>query len=422
MNYKKTTLDNGLRIITVPMKGTQTATVMILVGVGSRYESEKQAGLSHFIEHMLFKGTEKYPTSLSISEVLDAIGGEFNAFTAKDKTAYYAKVDAKHLDVALDVLTDIFLHSKIEQKEIDREKGSILQELDMYMDRPSRKVGDVFDELLYGKNPLGRDIVGYKETIKNFSRKDFTAFMKKHYNAENTVVCVAGNIQEANVIEKLQNLLKGISLGKNTPFQKVVEKQKGPGLKIQFKKTDQTHLVVGNRAFSDTHPDRFALSILSVILGGNMSSRLFIEVREKRGLAYVIRTSVDSYRDCGYIATQAGVSHKNLGVTIQTILHECKRLKEEAVSEKELRNAKDYIKGKIRMEFEASDEVALFHGEQEITKDDVISLEELFDKVEGVTIEDIQRVANLVFTADSLNLAVVGPHKDGKKFAKLLTL
>ena len=288
MQYNKTTLENGLRIVTVPMKGTQTATVMIMVGVGSRYENEKQAGLSHFIEHMLFKGTKKHPTALSISEVLDAIGGEFNAFTAKDKTAYYAKVDARHLDVALDVLTDIFLNSKIEQKEIDREKGSILQELDMYLDRPSRKVGDVFDELLYDKNPLGRDIIGCRETIKGFSRKDFIAFMRKYYNCENTVVCVAGNINEKKVLETLTQQLKNISIGKKTSFQKVVEKQKAPAVKVQYKKTDQTHFIIGNRAYSDMHPDRYALSLLSVILGGNMSSRLFIEVREKRGLAYVI--------------------------------------------------------------------------------------------------------------------------------------
>jgi len=204
MNYKKTTLKNGLRVITVPMKGTETATAMVMAGVGSRYETEKEAGLSHFIEHMFFKGTKRRPNALAISEELDSIGGEFNAFTSKDTTAYYAKVDCKHFEVALDVISDMYLNSKIAAQEIERERGTILQELSMYEDTPMRVVSDVFENLLYKKSPLGRDIIGYKKTIKAFKRKDFIDYMRRFYTANNSVVCVAGKFNEKKIIGQIK--------------------------------------------------------------------------------------------------------------------------------------------------------------------------------------------------------------------------
>ncbi|EKE19141.1 MAG: peptidase M16 protein, partial [uncultured bacterium] len=285
MNYKKTTLKNGLRILTIPVKGTQTATVMVMVGVGSRHETEAQAGASHFVEHMLFKGTQKRPTAQSISEELDSIGGEFNAFTAKDKTAYYAKVDSKHIAKAMDVVCDIFLNSKLEQEEIDREKGPILQELSMYEDEPRRSVGDEFEKMLYKNHSLGRQIVGYKKTISEFKRKDFVSYMKKYYNASETVVCIAGKFDESEILLQIKSYFSKFQTGAKVQMKKVIEKQLAPELHIKFKKTDQTHLIIGSRAYHQNHKDRWALSLLSVILGGNMSSRLFIKVRERQGLA-----------------------------------------------------------------------------------------------------------------------------------------
>lgn len=422
MIYKKTTLKNGLRIITIPMKGTETVTVMAAVGVGSRYESEKEAGLSHFIEHMLFKGTVKRPNTLAISEELDSIGGEFNAFTSKDRTAYYAKVDAKHFEKALDVVADIYLNSKLEQEEIEREKGTILQELNMYEDTPLRKVGDEFENLLYAGSSLGREIIGCKETIVSFSRKDFTRYMNKFYLSNDTVVCVAGKINEEAVIEKVKKYFDGMREGKKLKIENIVEKQKEAQLKLKFKKTDQTHFIVGTRAYHQNHPDRFALGLLATILGGNMSSRLFIEVRERRGLAYYVRTSVDAYQDCGYIATQAGVEHKNLKLALQTILEQYKKISSEKVSEKELQKAKDYIKGKSVMGFEASDEVAGFFIDQEIHREEILTLDDIFKKIDAVKAEDVLRVANDVFRQDKLNLAVIGPHKNEKELKKILCL
>lgn len=420
MIYKKTTLKNGLRILTVPMEGTQTVTVMVMVGVGSRYETEKQAGLSHFVEHMLFKGTEKRPTAQSITEELDGIGGEFNAFTAKDKTAYYAKTDSKHLGQAFDVISDIFLNSKLEQEEINRERGPILQELSMYEDDPRRSVGEEFEKLLYGEHQMGRNIIGYKEVIKNVSRKDFVAYMKKYYVANETVVCVSGKFKEKEIIKQIQQKFISIEAGAQARFKKVSDRQTAAGVHLKFKKTDQTHLILGARAYPQNHKNRWALSLLSVILGGNMSSRLFIEVRERRGLAYFVSTSVDTYQDCGYIGTQAGIEHKNLGQAVEVILGEYKKIATEKVSEKELQKAKDYIKGRSVMGFEASDDVAMFFIDQEMHKEKILSPKEVFEKIDAVSVDDILRVAKDIFKEEKLNLAIVGPHKNTKKISQLL--
>ncbi len=422
MNYKKTTLKNGLRILTVPMEGTQTATVMVMVGVGSRYESEKQAGLSHFIEHMFFKGTHERPTAQSISEELDGIGGEFNAFTSKDKTAYYAKVDGRHVGKALDVIADIFLNSKLEQVEIDRERGPILQELSMYEDDPRRSVGEEFEKLLYGQHQMGRNIVGYKETIKQFARQDFVAYLKKHYVANETVICISGKFDEKEILKQLQQHFGGFEKGAQAKFKKVSDRQAAPGVHLKFKKTDQTHLILGARAYHQNHKDRWALSLLSVILGGNMSSRLFIEVRERRGLAYFVSTSVDTYQDCGYIGTQAGIEHKKLSQAIEVILNEYKKIATEKVSEKELQKAKDYVRGRSVMGFEASDDVAMFFIDQEMHKEKILSPKEVFARIDAVTTKDILRVAKDIFKKEKINLAIVGPHKNDKQIAELMKI
>ncbi|MCK4635352.1 MAG: insulinase family protein [Candidatus Moranbacteria bacterium] len=421
MNYKKTTLKNGLRIITAPMQGTETVTVLVMSGVGSRYENKQEAGLSHFVEHMLFKGTKKRPNTLAISEELDAIGGEFNAYTGKSRTAYYAKTDANHFNAALDVISDIFLNSKIETKEINRERGTILQEMSMYEDMPMRNVADVFEKLLYGNQRLGREIIGTKKTVNNFTRKDFVQYLKRFYTAKNTVICVAGKFDEKKELAKIKKSFSTINLGEKEEFQKITEKQDAPKLKIKNKKSDQTNFILGVRAYDMFHPDRYALKLLSVILGGNMSSRIYISVREKLGLAYYIQTSTDIYRDAGYLATQAGVEHKNLPKVIEAILKEYKKIAQRKVGEKELQKAKDYIKGKTVMGLESSNAVAGFLIDQEIIKDEILKPEQIFAKLDKVTVEDIQRVARDIFVSENLNLAVVGPHKNNKvKLEKVL--
>jgi predicted Zn-dependent peptidase len=422
MNYKKTTLSNGLRILTVPMKNTQTATVVVMVGVGSRYENEREAGISHFLEHMFFKGTNKRPNTLAISEELDSIGGEFNAFTFKDKTGYYAKVDAKHVKTAIDVVSDIYLNSKIEEEEIERERGTIIQELNMYEDTPLMNIGDVFENLIYRGNYLGREIIGYKETIKKVKRKDFVDYMNRFYVSNDTVVCIAGKFDEKKVEKMIEKYFNAMKKGKKAKIDKVSEIQRKPQIKIKNKETDQTHLILGNRTFNYNHKDRFVLGLLSIILGGNMSSRLFTEIRERRGLAYRVSTGTESYEDCGYIATQAGVNHDKLEITIKTILDEYRKISGEKVSRKELQNAKDYIKGKSVMSFESSDDVAMFFVDQEVRKKKIMMLSEIFKNIDKVTENDILRVAKYVFQSSKLNLAIIGPHKNKTGLEKILKI
>ncbi len=422
MKYKETKLSNGLRIITVPMKDTQTATVVVAVGVGSRYESDKEDGLSHFIEHMMFKGTKKRPTYLEISEELDSIGGLSNAFTSSDVTAYFVKTDAKKLDVGLDVITDIFLNSKFDAREIEKEKGTIIQEINMIRDNPAREIHDIFSSLLYGKNPLGRNTVGSKKTVTAFRRSDFLRYLEKHYLANDAVVCVAGKIDEKKIISKIKKHFAIMKKKNKTEAKRVFEKQKIPAVKIKLKKTDQAHLIIGNRAYDENHRDRYALGLLATILGGNMSSRLFSEVREKRGLAYRVQTFVEAFNDCGYLATQVGTENNKISEVVSVILQEYKKIATEKIAAKELLKAKDYVKGMAVMGLEASDEVAMFFVDQAVKKRKVMTLNEKIEKIEAVTADDILRVAKDIFKTETLNLAVIGPHKGGKKLRKLLKI
>lgn len=422
MKYQKKILSNGVRVLAVPLKETETVTAIIAVGVGSRHEGEKVSGISHFAEHMLFKGTAKRPTALAISEEMDALGAEFNAFTGKERTMYYAKADARSLDKILDMLGDIYQNSLLDSAELEKEKGTILQELSMYEDSPQRSVGDLFEELLYGGQALGREIIGSVKTIKEMDRRKISRFMAQNYVGANTVVCVAGKIEPRAVFAKTGRIFGGIPRGKSSSFSRIREKQGAPQIRIKRKDTEQTHLVAGVRTFSDMHKDRFALGLLGIILGGNMSSRLFVEVREKRGLAYSIRTDIDSYADCGYLSTQAGVKHEDAALTVELICREYARIAKEGVTEEELAKAKSYLYGRSVMGLETSDDVALFYAQQEVRKKPIMQLEEILAKYEAVNRKDIARLARKIFSPEKLNLALIGPHSSEKGILKKLKL
>ncbi len=422
MNYEKHVLSNGLRVVLSPMKEAETVTVLITTATGSRYETKKEGGLSHFLEHMFFKGTKRRPTALSISEELDGVGGEYNAFTSKDRTAYYAKVDRKHAEMALDIVSDIFLNSTLPAEEIDRERGPILQELNMYEDTPVRHVGDVFEMLLYGDHPLGRDIIGTRENIKGFKRAEFLRYLNRAYVASNVVVGVAGNFDVAWAKGMIERSFADMRTGKNPERKGIVEKQKAPAVLLQTKKTDQTHFILGVRSFDFFHEDRHALAVLSTILGGGMSSRLFMAVRERRGLAYSVHTGTDAYHDAGYLSTQCGVEHENLEKTIEVILEEYKRIATELVPEKELLKAKEHIKGSMAMHLESSDDIVGYLVDQEALKGEIVLPKDRYEKIDAVTSEDIRRVAEMIFRSDRLNLAVIGPQKSPKKLEKMLKL
>ncbi|MEK7664829.1 MAG: pitrilysin family protein [Patescibacteria group bacterium] len=422
--YKKTTLKNGLRIITVPMENSNSVTVLLLVGAGSKYETKNINGISHFLEHMFFKGTKKRFNTLKIAETLDMVGGEYNAFTSKEVTGFWAKVDKKHKDVALDWISDIFLNSKFDEKEIEREKGVIIEEINMYLDTPTAYIGDLFEELLYKDQPAGWKVIGEKDNILSFNRQKVLDYYKNHYSSKNTIICVAGGINQAKIESEIQDCFKNIE-NRNTALKaKVKEEQKKPELLIYYKKTDQTHFCLGARAYNIFSQKRYALVLLSIILGGNMSSRLFIKVRERSGLAYSIHTSSDLATDNGYLVTQAGIDHKNLEKSIKIILKEYKDLKDKKVSEKELQKAKDYLKGTMSLSLDSSDSLASFYSLQELLEENILTAEEKFKKIDEVSISDINKVANDIFLQEKLNLAVIGPFekKDKYKLEKILKI
>ena len=420
MKYEKLTLKNGLRAILAPMKEATTVTVLIMTATGSRYETRKENGLSHFLEHMFFKGTTKRPTTLSIAEELDGVGGEYNAYTSKDQTAYYAKVDAKHAATALDVVSDIFLNATLATEEIDRERGPILQELNMYEDAPARHIGDLFESLLYGDTPLGWEIIGPKDNIRSFQRKDFIKYLNRAYVAGNVVVGIAGNFDPAWAKKVIARDFAGLRTGANPERKVIRERQKAPAIHVQTKKTDQTHMMLGVRTFDMYDDDRYALGVLATLLGGGMSSRLFMAVRERRGLAYRVHTMTESFHDAGYLVTQCGVEHANLDETIRVIMDEYKRISVELVEEKELNKAKEYIKGGMAMHLESSDEIVGYLVDQEAIRGEIILPEEKRARIDAVTSEEILRGADRIFRPERLNLEIIGPHKATKKFEKLL--
>ena len=424
MRFQKTTLKNGLRLITAPMKETNTATVVVAVGAGSKYENKSNNGISHFLEHMFFKGTKKRPKTKDISEALDSVGGEFNAFTGKERTVYYVKVDAAHLDLALDIVSDIYLNSKLEQKEINKEQGVIIQEINMYQDTPMVYVGDVFEKLLYGDQPAGWEIIGTKENVSRFRRRDFTNYLRDFYTAPNTVVCAAGNLKHDRVFGKVKKLFSRASKARSKGKAKVLEKQFVPKVKIKFKKTDQTHLVLGARAYNMFHPDRYALSLLSNILGESMSSRLFLSVRERQGLAYYINSSYESYTDSGYLAVKAGVDTdcEKIKKTVKIILNEFRKMRDRKVSARELKKAKDNIRGKMAMSLESSDEVASYLVNQELMRREILTPDKVLREFDKVGADDIMRVAGDIFMNSKLNLALIGPIENGELLEKILKI
>jgi len=420
--FKKNTLENGLRIITVPLKNTQSVTVLVLVGTGSKYETKEVNGISHFVEHMFFKGTRKRPNTLKIAETLDRVGGFYNAFTSKEITGYWAKVDSQHLNLALDWVSDILLNSKFEEKEMVKEKKVIIEEINMYLDMPMSYVHDLWERLLYGDQPAGWMITGEKETVAKIKRKNILGYLKNHYLAKNIIVCVAGNINSKITERKIKKYFRKIKTAIPKTKLKTIEKQGRSQSLIHFKETDQTHFCLGVRGYDLFHPLRHVQGVLATILGGNMSSRLFISVREKAGLCYYIRTSPENMTDTGYLVTQSGVDHKNVEKAIGLILKEYKIFKNKKVEKSELQKAKDYLKGNLILSLESSDAQAGFYAGQELLEGKILTLKEKLREIDKVTAGDVQKVAKEIFNPQKLNLALIGPFKDKSKFGKLLKI
>ncbi len=420
LNHHLTTLKNGLRLITVPMKSVESMTVMIGVGAGSRYETKETNGLSHFLEHMLFKGTKKRPTTLDISSTLDSIGAEFNGSTEKEWTIYYVKANAAHQNIAFDILADMVLNSKLEEKEIDRERGVIIEELNMYEDTPIQKISEVFESLLYSPKPLSWYVGGLKENIRAIKKDNFLNYQRRLYFPGNMVVVKAGKVKEKEALGLTEKYFGHLKPQTKEEFQSVSFRQNSSRVRLRKKKTFQSHFCLGFRSYANSHPDHYALSILAIILGGSMSSRMFTQVRERRGLAYYVNTSRGFYLDTGYLVTQAGVDINKIDEAIKVILHEYWQIVEQKVDLKELNKAKEFLKGRLILALEHSEAVAERYALQALLEKKIEDPQEIIETVDKVTPEDIQRVAKDIFVPEKLNLAIIGPYNDEERFLKLL--
>ncbi len=416
MKFQKTILSNGLRLITIPMADNPAVTVLVLVEAGSKYETKELNGLSHFLEHMVFKGTTKRPKAIDISRELDSIGAHYNAFTTQEFTGYYAKAASRHLDTVLDIVSDMYVDPLFQEAEIAKEKGVIVEEIRMYQDLPQQHVHDVFMELLYGDQPVGWNVAGTEVNVKSFDRQQFIAYRGQHYVSKATTVVVAGSFDEASITKAVEQAFKKVLTGDKLGKLAVKESQSAPQVKTEFKETDQTHIVIGTRTFSIFDERVPVMHVLSTILGGGMSSRLFSKMRDQLGICYYIRTSDNPFTDHGFLSISAGLDNSRVEEGVRGILSECDRLKTELVPEAELTKAKDYISGTTLLELETSDSRAEFCGLQEVMKHTIESPDEIIKKVNAVTAAHVQKLAREIFVNESLNMAVVGKFKDGEGF------
>jgi predicted Zn-dependent peptidase len=418
--YHRHELSNGLRVLTAPLDHAQSVACYVMLAAGSRYENASNRGIAHFSEHMFFKGTERRPTARDIAMEVDKIGGEFNAFTSKEYTGYYIRCAAEQRDVALDVLVDMLRNSKFDSEELEREKGVIIEEMNMYFDTPRDYVGSVYEELLFGSNPLGWETLGTRETVSAATRDTFMDYLGHWYTPQRMVVGVAGAVGE-DLLPQLEELLgdmAGNGAGVPAPAELVATTE--PRVRIHRKDSDQANVCVGVPSYPLQHPDRYALQLLGTILGSGMSSRLFLEVRERRGLAYYVYALNNSYTDTGTLVAQAGVDLNRAEEAVGVIAAEFKKLAEEPVPADELEKARALAKGRFVLQTESPNGLILFGLRREVLEGAAIEPEELLAGLDAVTAEDVQRVAQDVVGGSGMNLAVIGPFDDAEKFAQLL--
>ncbi len=420
LDYQLTNFNNGLKVITAPLPKTKAVTIMFLYGVGSRFESAQLNGLSHFLEHMYFKGTKKRPTTLDISKELDGVGAGFNAYTGEEMTGFFVRVSSEHFGLGLDILSDMLYNSKFDAQEIEKEKGVIIEEINMYNDDPKSKVYDVAQELVYANHPLGRNVAGAKETVSSFKREDFIKHRETFYQPSNCVVAVAGGGNAQTWLTQIEKRFKSLTNVQAPPYEKVIETQDKPALAIYDKKTDQAHFILAFRALKRSDKRHQISNVLTNLMGQMMSSRLFIEVRERRGLCYYINANTAEYHDVGVWYVSAGVDLTRIEEALTVILAEIKKVKDAPVSDEELKRAKENLKGHMFLSLEESMAVASLLAEQQLLLGEIKDPDVLAKEIDAVTKEDIQKLAQDIFIAKNINLAIVGPFKDETKFRQIL--
>ena len=417
--FEKTALRNGVRVVTAPFPQVGSVSCFVMLSAGSRYETPESQGIAHFAEHMFFKGTERRSTARTISTEIDAIGGEFNAFTGKELTGYYVRCGSETRDVALDVLADMLLNSRFDETEIEKEKGVILEEMNVYLDTPQRYVGNVYDRLLYADQPLGWDILGTRETIEGTTRETFLSYLDTWYRPERMVVGIGGRIGDG-LTERLEELLGGIEPRPTGTAAEVELPPDTSPVLLHTKDSEQAHLILGVRGYPIGHPNRYALQLLAVVLGGGMSSRLFTEVREKRGLGYYVHAGNTAYTDAGTFYASAGVDVSRVDEAITTILAELRKIAAEPVPADELEKARGYAKGRFVLRLESPQGTIQYGLRREVLEGEIEEPDELLQQLDKVTVEDVQRVAKDLLENKRLYLALVGPFDDPARFEKLL--
>lgn len=434
LQHTLTTLKSGLQVIRVPMDSAPSVTVLALCNTGSRYEAQKEFGIAHFFEHMVFKGTQKYVDAQALAAAVDGVGADFNAFTSQEYTGYYVKAAAQHLEFALDVVSDMLMVPQLRQEDIDREKGVIVEELNMYVDNPSSHIADLFDRMTFGGSGLGHNIVGTKETIRSMTSQQFKRFLDEWYGPANMVLVVAGQADVVDRPELLAQIETAFSKGQpENRIQKKVDVQQALSksephpitdskLHLEHRATEQAHVVMGWPAIARSDPDRYALNVLSVILGGNMSSRLFSEVREKRGLCYYVHSFTDTNHNSGVFGAVAGVDPKRVDEAIEVTMAEFTGLiagDRPALTAAELARAKSYIAGKTALGLEDSESVARYLGSKQLLENVITTPQEVLQHIEAVTLDDLQTLVGKLIQPGQLRLAVIGPFEDADSFEKL---
>jgi len=415
--FDRRTLSNGTRVLTAAMPQAQSVSCLVMYAAGSRYERRDESGIAHFAEHMFFKGTERRPTARDIATEIDSIGGEFNAFTGKELTGYYVKCAAETRDIALDVLVDMLHNSRFDAAEIEREKGVIVEEMNMYADTPRSYVGNVWERHLYGDQPLGWDVIGTEETVRAATRDTFLGYLDRWYHPERLVVGLGGRVGD-DAFERLEQLLGEIVPSETGSAEPVVLPDEGSAVRVHEKQSDQAHVVIGARSYPHGHPDRYVLQLVATVLGGGMSSRLFTEVREKRGLAYYVFCANNSYADAGALAAQAGVDLSRIDEAVSTIVTELRRIAE-PVPAGELEKARAFAKGRFVLGLESPHATIMFGLRRELLEGRAAEPEEVLAGLDAVTAEDVQRVATDILGGD-LRLALIGPFDDPGRFEQLL--
>jgi len=418
--FEREVLPNKLRVLTAPLDHAQSVSCFVMLAAGSRYERAQNRGIAHFAEHMFFKGTERRPSSRDLTTLIDGIGGEFNAFTSKEYTGYYVRCAGADRDIAFDVLLDMLRHSKFDPEEIEREKGVILEEMNMYQDTPRDHIGTVYENLMYGDNPLGWETLGTKETIKGAGRDTFIDYIDEWYTADRMVVGVGGMVGD-DLTPMLERLLGDLQPdGDRRPAPAQLDREPGPRVAVHHKDAEQAHLILGVPSYPIEHPDRYTLQMLTAVLGSGMSSRLFLEVRERRGLAYYVHGLNHSYTDAGSLLAQAGVDINRIDEAIKVIVEQFNRMAEEEVGSEELEKTRSMVKGRFVLRTEGPQGLIMYGLNREVLEGKVLEPDELLEKIDAVTAADIQRVAQDLIAHDKLHLAVIGPFQDEERFRNVL--